>query len=315
MRAGFESREQAELGDRPVLVRVHYSGINYKDALAATGAGKILRNFPLTAGIDLAGDVVESADTRFRVGQQVLVTGCGLGEEVDGGYSEFARVEGDWVIPVPDGMNTRDAMTIGTAGFTAALAIHRMERNGQSPERGPVVVTGASGGVGSLAVDMLTGSGYEVVAVSGKTDAEAWLRKLGASRVLDRKQLDLGSRPLETALWGGAIDNVGGDTLAWLTRTVNWWGNIAAIGLAGSHELNTTVMPFILRGVSLLGINSVKTPRDQREQVWQRIGSDLRPRHLEIIRTREIDFEDLPQAFDAYLAGSVRGRTVVRIGR
>ncbi len=314
VRAGFEGRDLGALEPRPVLVRVRYSSINYKDALAATGAGKILRKFPLTAGIDLAGDVVESGDTRFHEGQQVLVTGCGLGEEVDGGYSEYARVDGDWLIPLPEGMDARDAMTLGTAGFTAALAITRMERNGQNPEHGPIVVTGATGGVGSIAVDMLVGSGYEVVAVSGKQQAERWLKKLGASRVLDRQQIEFGDRPMETALWGGAIDNVGGDTLSWLTRTVNWWGNIASIGLVGSPELRTTVLPFILRGISLLGVNSVKTPRSERKQAWERIAGDLRPRHLGAIRTREIEFDELPDAFADYLAGNVTGRTVVRIG-
>ncbi len=313
VQARFEERQLEDLGDRPVLIRVRYSGINYKDALAATGAGKILRAFPLTGGIDLAGDVVESSDTRFHEGQAVLVTGCGLGEEVDGGYSEYARVDGDWVIPLPEGLDLRGAMTLGTAGFTAALAIHRMERNGQSPERGPVVVTGASGGVGSIAIDMLAGAGYEVVAISGKPDAQSWLKQLGAAKILDRNEVEHGDRPLEAALWGGAIDNVGGETLAWLTRTVNWWGNIASVGLVGGHELNTTVMPFILRGVSLLGINSVKTPRDERKQIWARIADDLRPRHLDAIRTREIELDELPAAFAAHLDGSVRGRTVVRI--
>jgi NADPH2:quinone reductase len=314
VKAGFEGRDLDALEPRPVLVRVRYSSINYKDALAATGAGKILRKFPLTAGIDLAGDVVESGDTRFHEGQQVLVTGCGLGEEVDGGYSEYARVDGDWLIPLPEGMDARDAMTLGTAGFTAALAITRMERNGQNPEHGPIVVTGATGGVGSIAIDMLVGSGYEVVAVSGKQQAERWLRKLGASRVLDRQQIEFGDRPMEAALWGGAIDNVGGDTLSWLTRTVNWWGNIASIGLVGSPELKTTVLPFILRGISLLGVNSVKTPRSERKQAWERIAGDLRPRHLGAIRTREIEFDELPDVFADYLAGNVTGRTVVRIG-
>lgn len=312
--ARFEQRQLDDLDNRPVLVRVRYSGINYKDALAATGAGKILRSFPLTGGIDLAGDVISSADTRFHEGQAVLVTGCGLGEEVDGGYSEYVRVDGDWAIPIPDGLDHRAAMILGTAGFTAALAIARLERNGQTPDRGPLVVTGASGGVGSLAVDMLAGAGYEVVAISGKRDAHSWLQQLGADKVLDRNEVEYGHRPLEAALWGGAIDNVGGEALAWLTRTVNWWGNIASVGLAGGHELNTTVMPFILRGVSLLGINSVKTPRAEREQVWARIASDLRPKHLDAICTRELDFDELPDAFAGYLDGSERGRTVVRIG-
>ena len=246
-------------------------------------------------------------------GEPVLVTGCGLSETHDGGYAQFARVPGDWVIPIPKGLDAFSAMAIGTAGFTAALAIHRMEQNGQAPQGGPIAVTGASGGVGSIAVDMLAVRGYRVVAVSGKADAEAYLRELGASEVLKREELDLGSRPLENARFAGAIDNLGGDTLAWLTRTVDFWGNIASIGLASSAELKTTVMPFILRGVALLGINSSATRREWRLAVWQRIATDLKPRHLERIVTRTIDFEELPGAFPAYLEGRVTGRTVVRI--
>ncbi|HEY6824094.1 MAG TPA: acryloyl-CoA reductase, partial [Steroidobacteraceae bacterium] len=254
-----------------------------------------------------------SADPRYRAGDAVLVTGCGLSETHDGGYSELARVPGDWVIPLPPGLDPLSAMSLGTAGFTAALAIHRMERNGQTPARGPVVVTGASGGVGSIAIDMLAARGYPVIAVSGKAAAVDYLQQLGAAQVLMRGELELGSKPLETARFAGAIDNVGGEILAWLTRSVDFWGNIASIGLTGGAELKTTVMPFILRGVSLIGINSAATPRAWRLEVWQRIASDLRPRHLARIVTRTISFAELPGAFPEYLAGRVTGRTVVRI--
>jgi len=223
-------------------------------------------------------------------------------------------VPGDWVIPMPAGLDPLTAMSIGTAGFTAALAIHRMEQNGQTPHQGPIAVTGATGGVGSLAIDMLSVRGYRVVALSGKAEAADYLTSLGASEVLDRNTLDLGSRPLENARFAGAIDNLGGEVLTWLTRTVDFWGNIASIGLAASPELKTTVMPFILRGVTLIGINSSATRREWRLAVWQRIATDLRPRHLSRIVTRTIDFEELPQAFPDYIGGRVTGRTVVKIG-
>jgi acrylyl-CoA reductase (NADPH) len=298
-----------------VVVRVRYSTINYKDALAATGAGKILRRYPLVGGIDLSGEVVTSTDPAFKPGQKVLVNGTGLSETHDGGYAEYARLQADQLVPIPAGLDEFQAMAIGTAGYTAALAIHRMEQMGQQPELGEVVVTGATGGVGSLAIDMLAGRGYSVVAVTGKQASTEYLRQLGAARVLLRNQIDLGSRPMEEAQFAGAIDNVGGELLTWLTRTMSFWGNIASIGLAGSPELKTTVMPFILRGVSLLGINSVYTPRALRLQVWQRIASDLKPRHLDSIVTRTIDFDALPTAFDAYLTGGIVGRTVVRIAK
>jgi NADPH2:quinone reductase len=303
-----------DLAAGEVVVRVQWSDINYKDALAATGAGRILRKYPLVGGIDLAGVVESSSDARFKPGDAVLATGCGLSEVHDGGYAEYARLKGEWVIPMPAGLDAFTAMSLGTAGYTAALAIHRMEHIGQSPARGPVVVTGATGGVGSIAIDMLAGRGYEVVAVTGKAAAVDYLKSLGASQVLLRGEIDHGSRPMESVRWAGAIDNVGGETLTWLTRTVDNWGNIASIGLTGGAELHTTVMPFIIRGVNLLGINSAATLRDTRLVVWGRIATDLKPRHLDRIVTRTIDFDDLPGAFDAYLQGSVTGRTVVRIG-
>jgi len=310
----FEELGLDELSPGDVVIRVTHSVINYNDALAATGAGKILRRYPLVGGIDLAGVVESSGDPRFAPGAAVLVTGCGLSETHDGGYAQFARVPGDWVIPMPRGLDGATAMALGTAGFTAALAIHRMEQNGQEPAGGPIAVTGASGGVGSIAIDMLSARGYRVVAVSGKADAVPYLKELGAVEVLLREGLDLGSRPLENARFGGAIDNLGGDTLTWLTRTVDFWGNIASIGLASGAAFTTTVMPFILRGVALLGINSSATRRDWRLAVWQRIATDLRPRHLDRIVTRTISFDELPAAFPDYLAGRVTGRTVVRIG-
>jgi acrylyl-CoA reductase (NADPH) len=308
-----------DLNPGEVVIEVAYSGINYKDALAATGAGKILRRYPLVGGIDLAGTVLSSLDARYEPGQKVLVTGCGLSETHDGGYAQVARVRGDCVIPIPSGLDEFHCMALGTAGFTAALAIHRMEHNGQEPGRGEIAVTGATGGVGSLAVNMLAGRGYAVAAVTGKADSEKYLLSLGAKRIVRRQQVEqqvaAGTKPLERALWAGAVDNVGGNILAWLTRTTDFWGNIASIGLAGSAELKTTVAPFILRGVNLLGINSSATPRDLRLQVWQRLAGDLKPRNLDAIAARTIEFDDLPSVFAEYLDGTVTGRTVVRMRR
>jgi acrylyl-CoA reductase (NADPH) len=310
----FDELTLDKLSPGDVVIEVHYSDINYKDALAATGAGKILRRYPLVGGIDLAGVVRASDDARYKAGDAVLVTGCGLSETVDGGYAQLARVAGDSVIPMPAGLDAFHAMALGTAGFTAALAIHRMERNGQAPARGPVVVTGATGGVGSIAIDMLAARGYEVIAVSGKSDASGYLRELGATQVVARQDLALGSRPLEAARFAGAIDSVGGEMLAGLTRHMDFWGNIASVGLAGGAELTTTVLPFILRGVNLLGINSSATQRAERLEVWKRIATDLAPRHLDRIAGRTIEFAELPGAFQAYIDAKVTGRTVVRIG-
>jgi acrylyl-CoA reductase (NADPH) len=312
--AGFEQLEIEQLSPGEVVVEVQYSGINYKDALAATGAGRILRRYPLVGGIDLAGVVKSSQDARYKSGDAVLVTGSGLSENLDGGYAEIARVPAEAVIPMPPGLDAFKAMTLGTAGFTAALAIHRMERNGQSPERGSIVVTGASGGVGSIAIDMLATRGYQVIAVSGKAESTDYLLSLGAKQVVARSEFQLGSRPLEPTRYAGAIDSVGGEMLAGLTRQMDFWGNIASVGLAGGAELKTTVMPFILRGVNLLGINSSATPRAERLEVWRRIASDLTPRHLTRIAQRTISFDELPGAFQAHIDGKVTGRTVVNIG-
>jgi acrylyl-CoA reductase (NADPH) len=313
--AGFQELSLDDLSEGNVVVRITHSTINYKDALAATGKGRILRRYPLNGGIDFAGVVVSSEDVDFKPGTEVLMNGCGLSETVDGGYSEFARVDSQGLVPVPEGMSCAEAMQIGTAGYTAALAIHHMEQNGQSPERGPIVVTGATGGVGSIAIDMLGGRGYEVAAVTGKAGEEAYLREIGAQTILLRDEIDFGKRPMEKAEWAGAIDNLGGDYLTWLTRTMNYGGNIASIGLAASAALNTTVLPFILRAVCLLGINSVDTPRNLRRAVWSRIGGDLKPQHLDRIGQRTISFDELPDAFQAYIDGTVTGRLVVEISR
>ena len=243
----LESISVDDLSAGDVIVQVDWSGINYKDALAATGKRKILRRFPLVGGIDLAGHVHSSSDSRFREGDAVLVCGNGLSEDHDGGYARYARLPGDWLIPLPEGLSLRDGMAIGTAGFTAAVAVDRMQRNDQRAENGPILVNGATGGVGSFAIDILSALKFEVTALTGKRDQQAYLESLGASACLYRDELTMGTRPLEKALWAGAVDNVGGSQLSWLTRTVMPMGNIASIGLAGGVDLVTTVMPFILR--------------------------------------------------------------------
>ena len=313
--AAFELMTLAQLTDGEVVIAVEWSGINYKDALAATGKGRILRKPALNGGIDLAGRVIQSDDPRFREGDAVIVCGAGLSETLDGGYSQVARLPASAVVSLPGGLTLREAMALGTAGFTAAIAVQRMQDNGQQPEFGPILVTGATGGVGSFAIDMLKSLGYSVVALTGKAEQQAaYLHSLGADSILDRNTLEMGGKPLERMQWGGAVDNVGGETLAWLTRTTSVWGNIAAVGLAGGYKLETTVMPFILRGVSLLGINSVECPPYVRANAWSRVASDLKPLHMELIANREIAFDELPQVFDGYLDGQVTGRTLVRIG-
>lgn len=302
-----------DVNEGDVTIRVTHSTINYKDALAATGKGKILRRYPLIGGIDLAGVVEESLATNFKKGDRVLVNGCGLSETRDGGYAEYAKVNKDSIILIPNNMSAYQAMQLGTAGYTAALAINQMEQNGQTPANGPILVTGATGGVGSVAINMLSSKGYEVVALTGKTDKLEYLKNIGANQVLMRDDLDYGKRPLEKAVWGGAIDNLGGESLAWLMRTMQYGGNIACIGLAASHKLEATVMPLILRAVNLLGINSVDTPRELRMQVWERIGKDLFPKQLDIIAPNMISFDELPLAFDAFIEGTVTGRMVVKI--
>lgn len=311
--AGFETLRLADLSAGEVVIAVSHSSINYKDALAATGKGRILRRFPLVGGIDLAGTVIESAGARFTPGQAALVTGCGLSETLDGGYSEVARAPADAVIPMPAGFTAAEAMAVGTAGFTAALAIDKMERNGLAPDQGDVLVTGASGGVGSLAVDMLSSRGYAVTAVTGHAEHGDYLRTLGARDILARDELAAAGAPLGPARWAGAIDNLGGPTLDRILAGLKTGGSACSIGLAASAELTTTVMPFILRGVNLLGVNSSSTPSPLRHRIWQRIAGDLRPRHLQQIVTRTVPFRELPDAFASFMQGRAQGRTVVRI--
>jgi putative YhdH/YhfP family quinone oxidoreductase len=307
----FEEMTVADLDSGELVVRVAYSSVNYKDALAATGAGKIIRRFPCVGGIDLSGTVTESSDPGFKRGDAVICTSYDLGVAHDGGYAEYARVPAAWAVPVPKGLSLFDAMALGTAGYTAALAVVRMETNGLAPANGPVIVSGATGGVGSIAIDMLSRLGYAVTALTGKENESDYLRKLGAKEVMARKSLDLSKiKPLDRALWAGAVDNLGGEVLAWMASTMMVGGTIAAIGLAASMSLNTTVAPFILRGVSLLGIDSGTTPMPLRREVWRRLAGDLRPPHLKDM-TRSLPFDELPKAFDAFIKGAAKGRLVV----
>lgn len=312
-RSGLEQVSIDDLAPGEVVIKTAYSSVNYKDALAGTGEGKILRSFPLVGGIDVAGHVVASDALGFREGDAVLVTGCGLSETRDGGYSEYARIEAKWAIPLPAGLDLRESMILGTAGFTAALGLLRMEENRQSPALGPLAVTGATGGVGSLAVDIFTRAGYEVHAISGKPEHAGYLKALGATEVLGREAL-AEARPLENARFGGGLDNVGGAMLASLLARTRPYGNVASAGLAATADLPTTVMPFIIRGVSLLGVASAGTARDLREQVWERLASDWKPAHLDTICTREVTLDALPEVFTGMLAGGSLGRTLVRIG-
>ncbi|GHU10291.1 quinone oxidoreductase [Betaproteobacteria bacterium] len=303
----------AQLDAGEVLIKVHFSSINYKDALAATGAGKIIRRFPCVGGIDLAGEVLESADARFKAGDPVIATSYDLGVAHHGGYAEYARVPAEWVIALPAGLDLLQAMALGTAGLTAALGIVRMEDNGLAPANGPVVVTGATGGVGALAIDMLAQLGYEVAALTGKAQERDFLRHIGAGEIVLRSEIEFDkARPLESERWAGAVDNVGGVILAWVLATMKRAGTVASIGNAADFKLATTVFPLILRGVSLLGVDSGYASAALRQRVWTRLGADLKPRHLDEF-VRVIGFDELPGAFAAFIEGTVKGRTVVRI--
>jgi acrylyl-CoA reductase (NADPH) len=312
-RSGIDDISINDLSEGDVVIRGEWSGINYKDALAATGKGKILKSYPLVGGIDIAGEVVSSQCDRFLPGDKVLVTGCDLSEKRDGGYSQYMRLDSNDVVALPTGLTTREAMGLGTAGFTAAISLYRMEALGQTPEAGPIVVTGASGGVGSFAIDILTRAGYEAHAITGKVEQFDYLEKLGARQCISRHDLHWGQRPMESIRWAGCIDSVGGDMLAGISRVIDLWGNIAVCGMAGGIGLNATNLPLILRGVSLIGISSVNAPYNLRKTLWDRLANEWKPKHLESIISNEVKLENLGEAFDVLMEGNSLGRTVVKL--
>lgn len=314
-RAGVEEIDLGQLMPGEVLVETRFSSVNFKDALAASPAGKVVRQFPINGGIDCAGTVLESSDGRFHPGDEVLATGYALGVSHDGGYARHVRLPADWLVPMPAGLGPLHAMTLGTAGFTAGLALRRMEQNGQTPGLGPILVTGASGGVGSIAIALLAANGYEVVAVTGKPERQAWLEELGAARVIDREKLELSSRPLDKGLWGGILDNVGGGNLSGLLPRLAPQANVALIGMVGGANFHASVMPFILRGVSLLGIDSVNCPPGPRAAIWQRLASQLDRNLMDELISRVITLDELPAAFATILAGGHHGRILVETGR
>ena len=309
----FIELTQDDLSPGDVLIEVAYSSINFKDALASKGLNDIIRSWPRIGGIDLTGTVVDANDARFKPGDEVVVHGFGIGVAHDGGHAQMARVPADWVMPLPPGLTLLDAAVIGAAGYTAGLSLHLMELNGLTPDQGPVLVTGATGGVGSLAIDMLAQRGYQVTAMSGKAAETPYLEQLGASAVIGRVPPSDNPKPLEKAQWAGAVDSVGGDTLAWLIRSMQPGGVIAAFGNAGGAQLATTVLPFILRGVRLIGVNA-NSPMPLRREVWGKIATHYRPAHLSRIANL-IGLAELPTYLDLTLAGQVRGRTVIDMRR
>ena len=303
-----------ELAADGVLVQVQWSSVNYKDGLASTPTGKVARISPMVPGVDLAGVLVEPA-AGLPAGAEVIVHGYDLGVARHGGFAQYARVPEEWIVPLPSGLTTREAMVVGTAGYTAALSVMALEHHGITPASGPVLVTGATGGVGSTAVGMLAGLGYEVVASTGKMSSAEWLQGIGAASVIDRAELsEPGKRPLEAMVWAAAVDCVGGVTLANVLKKIQYGGAVAASGLTGGNDLPATVLPFILRGVSLLGIDSVMTPLARRREVWARIGRDLKPKGLAAIG-HDIGLDDLDAALTDILAGKAEGRSVVDLSR
>ncbi|MDX3987679.1 acryloyl-CoA reductase [Achromobacter sp. LC458] len=306
----FDTLSEGELSPGDTLIKVAYAGLNYKDALAQAGRGNIVRDYPRIGGIDLSGTVVHSADPALVPGQQVVVHGFGIGVDCDGGYAEYARVPHDWVLPLPDGITLRDAAVLGAAGFTAALSLHWMEHCGLTPEQGDVLVTGATGGVAGIAIDILSQRGYRVCAMSGKVQAADYLRSLGAADVIAPPDLSAPIKPLMSARWAGVIDSVGGPLLAHALAGLRPDGVAAAFGNAGGADLPTSVIPFILRGVKLLGINA-NSPMPLRRALWQRLATDYRPTRLDLA-SREIALADLPRALTAMLERGSTGRTVVR---
>ena len=303
----------ADLGDGDVVIAVNWSSVNYKDGLACRKDGKVARISPLVPGIDLAGTVVDPGKSSFAVGQSVLVHGYDLGVAHHGGYSQYARVPGEWVVPLPSNLTERQAMSLGTAGFTAALSVVVLQEHGLAPGSGPILVTGATGGVGSVAVSILATLGHRVTAVTGKPDAADWLRSLGASEVIDRSEVSDASRPLQKERWAGAVDCVGGETLAHVVASLRYGAAVAASGNTGGVKLPTTVFPFILRGVALLGVDSVNCPIERRRMVWERLAGDLRPTTLDDLATDEVAFDGVQAALERILAGQAKGRTLVRV--
>jgi NADPH2:quinone reductase len=311
--SGLESVSIEDINPGEVTLKTEYSSINYKDALAATGKGKILRTFPLIGGVDVAGEVVESDDPRFSPGDKVIAACSGLSETNDGGYSEYTRISSEAAIELPKQIDTRTAMAIGTAGFAAGLAIFKMKLNKQTPDMGPIVVTGATGGVGSIAIDMLSSSGFETTAITRKKTHDEYLRAIGTSNIICLEEMEIGERPLEKAQFGGGIDNVGGDLLSWVLRSTVPEGNVASIGLAADFKLPTNVMPFILRGVNLLGVNSTTLPNAIKQEVWDDIANNMSPQKIDQIVSKEVTLKELPDQFQAFLEGSVVGRVLVKV--
>ena len=311
--SGLQSISMDDINLGEITLKTEYSSINYKDALAATGKGKILRIFPLIGGVDVAGEVVESDDPRFDPGDKVIAACSGLSETNDGGYSEYARINSEAAIELPKQMDTRTAMAIGTAGFAAGLAIFKMKLNKQTPEMGPIVVTGATGGVGSIAIDMLSSSGFETTAITRKKTHDEYLKTIGTTNIVCLEEMELGERPLEKAQFGGGIDNVGGDLLSWVLRSTVPEGNVASIGLAADFKLPTNVMPFILRGVNLLGVNSTTLPNAVKQEVWDDIANNMSPQKIDQIVTKEVTLEELPDQFQAFIEGSIVGRVLVKV--
>ncbi|MEY8734805.1 acryloyl-CoA reductase [Peribacillus frigoritolerans] len=309
--------QQLSLDDLPqgeVLIRVHYSGVNYKDSLAAIPNGNIVSSYPIVPGIDMAGVVVSSEDSRFKEGDEVIATSYGIGVSQSGGYSQFARVPAEWIVPLPDGLTMKEAMIIGTAGFTAALSVLRLEENNLTPEQGSVLVTGATGGVGSFAVSILSKLGYSVEASTGKESEHGYLKAIGASTIVSREDVYDGKlRALGKQKWSGAVDPVGGEPLASVLSQIKYGGAVAVSGLTAGTSLPATVFPFILRGVNLLGIDSVNCPMDTRLKVWHRLATDFKLEHLEQLVQQEITLEELPNVLPILLKGEARGRTIVKL--
>ncbi|WP_156290362.1 NADPH:quinone oxidoreductase family protein [Oceanobacillus salinisoli] len=303
-----------DLPDGEVLIRVHYSGVNYKDSLASIPDGNIVQSHPMVPGIDLAGVVVSSSDSRFKEGDEVIATSYEIGVSHFGGYSQYARIPGKWIIPLPEGLNLKESMIIGTAGFTAALSVQRLIENNLTPEKGKVLVTGATGGVGSFAISILSKLGYEVEASTGKATEYDYLKHLGANSIVSREEVYNGKlKTLGKEKWAGAVDPIGGEALASLLSQIQYGGSVAASGLAAGNKIPTTVFPFILRGVNLLGIDSVYCPMETRMKIWQRLATDFKPKDIEALVQQEIGLEKLPDVLPTLLKGTARGRTIVKL--